>query len=68
MLVTRENISTIEQKLPRPAFVRIHRSFIVNIRYLTTFSSEGVALGATELPFGRAYRKSAMAILAMKNP
>jgi len=64
-LVTRENISSLEQRLPPTLFVRIHRSFIINSRYVTTISAEGVELGKKELPFGRAYKKNAMAVLTM---
>lgn len=64
-MITRENISTLEQRLPAPSFVRIHRSFIVNARYVNIISSEGVSMGGKELPFGRAYKKSALASLAI---
>jgi len=60
VLITRENISTLEGKLPYPPFVRIHRSFIINSRWVKTISSEGVELNGKELPFGRAFRRSAL--------
>lgn len=65
-LITRENISTLEQRLPAPSFVRIHRSFIVNTRHVNTISSEGVSIRGKELPFGRAYKKLALARLAIR--
>jgi DNA-binding LytR/AlgR family response regulator len=66
VLVTRENISTLEEKLPSPPFVRIHRSFIININWVKTISNEGIELNGKELPFGRAFKKSALNQLSVK--
>ena len=60
-LITRENISTLEQKLPDDKFVRIHRSFLVALKQIQTISAEGVEIRGKELPFGRAFKKSAIA-------
>jgi two-component system LytT family response regulator len=66
-LMTRESISSIEQKLPSVSFVRIHRSFIINVKYVSIISGDGIEIGGKELPFGRAYKKSALAALSMKD-
>jgi DNA-binding LytR/AlgR family response regulator len=66
MLITRENISTLEEKLPNPPFVRIHRSFIINSKWVKTISNDGVEVNGKELPFGRAFKKSAMNQLSVK--
>ncbi|NJM25143.1 MAG: response regulator transcription factor [Bacteroidia bacterium] len=65
VLVSRENISTQEDKLPTPPFVRIHRSFIVNSKWIKSISNDGVELHERELPFGRAFKKSALSMLAI---
>ena len=65
IIVTRENISTLEEKLPRNLFVRIHRSFIVSTRAITSVSAEGVELNKNLLPFGRAFKQGAMAMLGI---
>ena len=67
ILITRENISTLEEKLPYPPFVRIHRSFIINSNWVKTISNEGVELNGKELPFGRAFKKSALNHLSIRN-
>lgn len=66
VLITRENISTLEEKLPCPPFVRIHRSFIINGKWVKTISNESIALHNKELPFGRAFKKSALNQLSVK--
>lgn len=64
--ITRENISTVETKLPCPPFVRIHRSFIVNAFWIKAISSESVFLNGKELPLGRVFKKSALMQLQAK--
>jgi DNA-binding LytR/AlgR family response regulator len=65
-LVTRENISSFESSLPFGLFVRIHRSFIINTQFLAAVSADSVEIVGKELPIGRAFKKSAMASLSLK--
>lgn len=65
IIITRENISTLEEKLPGNLFVRIHRSFIVSTHAITSVSAEGVELNKKILPFGRAFKQGAMAMLGI---
>jgi Response regulator of the LytR/AlgR family len=66
VLITRENISALEQKLPDSQFVRIHRSFIVSKPKIGSISAEGIQIAGKELPFGRAFKQSALAFLNIK--
>ena len=66
VLITRESISSLEQKLPPGLFIRIHRSFIISSRHIKTVSSESIEVEKRALPFGRAYKKSALAALSLK--
>jgi len=67
VLVTRENISALDEKLSGHAFVRIHRSFIVSAKNVSSVSSDGVEVGGKLLPFGRAYKLSALAALGVRS-
>lgn len=60
VLITRENISSLDEKLSPSGFVRIHRSFLVNARHVKSLGAESVDVGGKELPFGRAFKKLAM--------
>jgi DNA-binding LytR/AlgR family response regulator len=62
-LITHENISTLEQKLPADKFVRIHRSFLISLRHISAVSSESVLVAGKELPFGRAFKKLAQHVI-----
>jgi DNA-binding LytR/AlgR family response regulator len=60
VIVTRESISKLEQKLKHYSFIRIHRSYLVNAKQVRTLTSEYVEVLGKELPFGRSFRKSAI--------
>lgn len=55
-IVTKQSISSIEETLPKQNFVRIHRSFIVAINKIQSYTTEMVDLGTTELQISRMYR------------
>jgi DNA-binding LytR/AlgR family response regulator len=61
-ITSKEKISHIEQVLP-DHFLRIHRSFIVNTRKITSYSREQVNMGELELPISRTYRREVAARL-----
>lgn len=66
LINTHEGISTLEKSLSGRNFVRIHRSFIVSSRHIKSISGEGVEIGGKMLPFGRAFKRSALAALSIK--
>ncbi|WP_017732085.1 LytR/AlgR family response regulator transcription factor [Nafulsella turpanensis] len=59
MLLTKEKISVLEQKLP-PEFMRIHRSYILNSRHLQAFTQEFVEVGDRQLPISRSFRQEVL--------
>lgn len=48
------SLNSIEQKLG-PKFMRIHRSYLVNLHRIATFSNESVNTGGYDLPLGGQY-------------
>lgn len=61
-IITRERISRIEQKLP-PQFIRIHRSFIVNLEKIVSFTRDQISVPGMDLPISRTYKKKAFEVL-----
>lgn len=59
-ITTKMTMDLILDLLPESEFLRIHRSFIVPITQVTSFSSGRVAIGPTELPVGRLYKQSVL--------
>ena len=56
VLVTRDTLSNIEARLPIGNFIRIHRSFIVSMHKIETFTSDTIGIGKHEVPISRSYR------------
>lgn len=61
--VVRESLTDFEHKLPAESFLRIHKSYIVNLLKIKGFSTVHVMLKDIELPIGRIYRENAVKIL-----
>ena len=59
-IVTRETISNIEAKLPHKDFMRVHRSFMVSISKIDSFTSESVEISGKEIPISRSYKESVL--------
>lgn len=62
-VVTRQTLSSIEVQLPPQQFKRIHRSFIVNLQAVDSFSKEAVEIQQQSLPISRGYKKEVLACL-----
>ena len=54
---SRGNISEIEKELEKYNFVRIHRSYIVNLKYVSKVLSKEVTVGEHVLPVSRNYKE-----------
>jgi len=59
-VVTRETISAIEAKLPQKDFLRIHRSYIVSLAKIQSFTNEEITVNRKALPISRSYKKDVL--------
>ncbi|MGB0525326.1 MAG: LytR/AlgR family response regulator transcription factor [Flammeovirgaceae bacterium] len=62
-LLVKEKISEIESQLPDQLFLRIHRSFIVNVEKVSAFTAHDVEIGKMEIPIGISYKQVALKAL-----
>lgn len=53
---TKEKISVFEQKVPS-YFMRTHRSYMVNIHKITSYTMQDIEIGEIEIPIGISYKK-----------
>ena len=60
LIVTRETITSIEAKLPQDEFIRIHRSFIVSLHKINSFTNEFIEIKNKALPISRGYKKEVL--------
>jgi len=62
-IITKQSISAVEAMLPEKKFIRTHRSFIVSLDKIKSFTSELIDIAATEVPVGKLYRNAVMKVL-----
>src|SRR5215203_4130097 len=57
-VITRQTIASVEAMLSESQFIRVHRSYIVSLNKLKSFTAETVEIGDKELPIGKLYRNN----------
>jgi DNA-binding LytR/AlgR family response regulator len=57
-IITRQTIGYVEAMLSVSQFVRIHRSYIISLSKIKSFTHEIVEIGNKELPIGKIYRNN----------
>lgn len=62
-IVTRETISNIEAKLPQLKFLRVHRSFLIAVSKITSFTNEQIELNHKAIPISRSYKVNVLKFL-----
>jgi DNA-binding LytR/AlgR family response regulator len=55
-IITKQSIASLEEALPAAAFIRIHRSYIVAVNKIESYTSELIEIAKQELPISRMYR------------
>lgn len=63
IIITRETISNIEAKLDHTHFLRIHRSFIISINKITSYTKEFIEINKKALPISRTYKENVIKCL-----
>jgi DNA-binding LytR/AlgR family response regulator len=61
-IVSKNSISVLEERLPA-SFIRIHRSFIVSVNKIDSFTHDLIQIGKFELPVSRSYRHQVEKVL-----
>ena len=56
MIITKQAISSIEENLPKDLFIRTHRSFIVSVKKIESFTPDLIQINKYEIPISRSYR------------
>jgi DNA-binding LytR/AlgR family response regulator len=65
-IITKHSITSLEENLPARNFLRIHRSFIVSLKNIESFTSEYVEINKQEIPISRMYRNEVTKKLKME--
>ena len=62
-IITKQSISSVEAMLPEKLFVRTHRSYIVSLHKVRSFTSELIEVSNASIPVGKLYRNGVMKML-----
>lgn len=62
-VVTKMQIGEIEKILEGSGFLRTHRSFLVALRHIESFSSTELTVGGQHIPIGRQYKEETLGVL-----
>ncbi|MBA6155922.1 response regulator transcription factor [Tenacibaculum sp. S7007] len=63
-IVTRETMNNINSKLPESIFIRIHRSYIVSLNKISSYTNEFIEINNKALPISRSYKETVLQKLA----
>lgn len=58
-IITKDKISDFEKKLP-DTFLRIHRSYIINMTKITAFTANDIEINDREIPIGISYKRQVL--------
>jgi DNA-binding LytR/AlgR family response regulator len=63
-IITQQKISYLDESLPRAQFLRIHRSFIINLDKIDAYTATDVEISKFKVPIGRNYKNDVMKVLS----
>ena len=62
-VITHQTLTYMEERLPNPSFIRVHRSFIINTEMIESWSNNEIELPDIQIPIGRTYKREALKVL-----
>lgn len=66
-IVTKMNLKSIHEMLPKDVFLRTNKSYIVNSDHIESFDNNDVFIGKYEISIGNSYRDAFFETFFMKN-
>lgn len=60
ILLTADTLKHLENQLPAAEFVRIHKSYLVNVAHIERLYGNCLRVGRRELPIGSTYRQDVL--------
>lgn len=64
-LLVRNSIQNFVDHIGVPYFLRVHKSYAVNVHHIDSISSDSLFIGTNEIPIGRVYREDLMKFLEL---
>jgi DNA-binding LytR/AlgR family response regulator len=63
VIITKQSITSVEAMLPEKQFIRTHRSFIVSLAKIKSFTHELIEIEKAEIPIGKLFRNNVLKVL-----
>jgi len=63
IIISKQSIASLVEMLPKDAFVRVHRSYIIAIDKIDSYNADVIEIGKTEIPIGRLFRHDVTRVL-----
>lgn len=62
-IISKQSITSVEEMLPEKKFIRTHRSFIISVDKIKSFTNELIEIEKAEIPIGKLYRNTVIKML-----
>ena len=62
-IVTYQTLNLLEKELTKDGFLRIHKSFIISLKKVESFTNDSVEITKREIPIGNSYKQSVIKFL-----
>ena len=62
-IITKSTLKGIEEKLPTHSFMRVHKSFIVNLSKIESIRSQNIFIGEHHIPVSEGYLEGLMQVI-----
>ncbi|MEI6274580.1 MAG: response regulator transcription factor [Prolixibacteraceae bacterium] len=62
-IITKTSMASMEEKLPASNFLRIHKSYIVQVSKIEAFTANTIEIQGKELPIGRNFKNAVLSSL-----
>jgi DNA-binding LytR/AlgR family response regulator len=63
VIISKQSISSLEEMLPKDAFVRVHRSYIIAVNKIDSYNTDSIEIAKKEIPIGRLFRHDVSRVL-----
>ena len=63
IIITKHQLSSLEEMLPADSFLRIHRSYIISINKIDSYNTDTIEIAKKELPIGRLFKHDVIKLL-----
>jgi DNA-binding LytR/AlgR family response regulator len=66
-IISKQSIASLVEILPKDAFVRVHRSYIIAIDKIDSYNADNIGIGKMEIPIGRLFRHDVSKLLNLSS-